>query len=56
VQGVHVLGLGIVKETINIRVLKDSHRRLKVRAAREGKTIMTLVDDLSKVSSKIQSV
>ena len=37
------------KETVLIRVRKSTRKRLKVKAARAGKSIIDLVDDLSNV-------
>jgi len=38
----------MLKETVNIRVYKDSRDRLKVTAAKRKKTIMAVIDDCSK--------
>lgn len=37
----------MTKETVNIRVFKKSHKRLKIQAVREGKTLMQYIDELS---------
>lgn len=37
------------KEVVNIRLLVSTRDRLKVRAAKEKKTLMTLIDELSRI-------
>jgi hypothetical protein len=37
-----------MKETVNVRVLKTSWKRLKVKAAKEGKSLLAIVEELSK--------
>ena len=37
-----------MKDTVNIRVYKDSHRRLKIKAAKAGRSLIDTVDELSK--------
>lgn len=39
--------LGIVKDTVNIRVFVKSRDRLKVRAAKERKTLMQVIEEVS---------
>lgn len=36
------------KKTVNIRVFQATRDRLKIKAVRERKTIMSLVEELSK--------
>ena len=37
-----------MKETTNIRVFKTSWKRLKIKAIKEGKTLLDLIEELSK--------
>jgi predicted HicB family RNase H-like nuclease len=41
---------------INIRVSKETHKRLKVKASQRGKKIKQHVDDLSKLSTKLVDI
>lgn len=39
----------MVKKTVNIRVFEESYKRLKIRAVKERRQLMEVVDELSRV-------
>jgi predicted HicB family RNase H-like nuclease len=37
-----------MKETVTLRVYESTHKRLKIKAAKEKKTLIKLLEELSK--------